>query len=250
MSSLATDDAWICAWCRQGRSATVALSSRRRFCSRKCRQSAFRLRRRGCRNDGPAASPGAFRYADPPYPGTSSKYYRDEPSFAGEVDFPALIASLRAAHDAGEILGWALSTSARSLRELLPLCPAEARVCAWVKPIGASSRTYGLHNTWEALIVVVGRHRRPGKRDWLRAMPARKEGTLPGRKPIAFCAWLFEILGMLPGDTLVDVFPGTGIVTRAWAELSSGAGATDASSAGRRDAPGVSDGSSRNDDRV
>lgn len=200
---------------------TVTSCSRRRFCSRKCRQSAFRLRRRSSRSDGPFASPGAFRYADPPYPGTSSKYYRDEPTFGGEVDFPALIASLAAAHDSGACLGWALSTSARSLRDLLPLCQPEARVCAWVKPIGVSSRTYGLHNTWEPLIVVVGRHRRPGKRDWLRAMPARGEGTLAGRKPIAFCAWLFDLLGMLPGDTLIDMFPGTGIVARAWAELSS-----------------------------
>jgi hypothetical protein len=143
--------------------------------------------------------------------------------FAGEVDFPSLILSLRSSRDSGECLGWALSTSARSLRELLPLCPPEARVCAWVKPIGASPRTYGLHNTWEPLIVVGGRQRQPGKRDWLRAMPARSEGTLPGRKPVAFCAWLFEVLGMLPGDTLIDMFPGTGIVSRAWDELSTAA---------------------------
>jgi hypothetical protein len=71
---------------------------------------------------------------------------------------------------------------------------------------------------------------RSGKRDWLRAMPARGEGTLPGRKPIAFCAWLFDLLGMRPGDTLVDMFPGTGMVGRAWTELSSGAGATVATS--------------------
>jgi hypothetical protein len=217
-SSAATGDAPPCAWCRSVMTTTVA--RRRRFCSRKCRQSAFRLRRRSCKDDGATASPGAFHYADPPYPGTSSKYYRDEPSFAGEVDYPALILSLTTSRDKGECLGWALSTSARSLRALLPLCPPEARVCAWVKPIGVSSRTYGLHNTWEPLIVVVGRHRRPGKRDWLRAMPARMEGTLPGRKPIAFCAWLFDLLGMLPGDTLVDLYPGTGIVARAWAERS------------------------------
>lgn len=220
MSSVATNDGPMCAWCRQVMTTTVVRGSRRRFCSKRCRQSAFRLRRRSCRSDGPFAAPGAFTYADPPYPGTSSKYYRDEPSFAGEVDFPALILSLEASRDSGACLGWALSTSARSLRTLLPLCPSDARVCAWVKPINASPRTYGIHNTWEPLIVVGGRPRRPGKRDWLRAMPARREGTLPGRKPIAFCAWLFELLGMLPGDTLVDVFPGTGIVARAWAELS------------------------------
>lgn len=222
---MATDDSQRCAWCRSVMTTTVAAGSRRRFCGRKCRQSAFRLRRRSSVQEA-TASPGAFHYADPPYPGTSSKYYRDEPTFAGEVDFPALIASLTTRHDRGEILGWALSTSARSLRELLPLCPPEARVCAWVKPIAPSPRTFGLHNTWEPVIVVPGRRRQPGKRDWLRAMPARGEGTLPGRKPIAFCAWLFELLGMLPGDTFVDLFPGTGIVSRAWVELSSGAGAT------------------------
>lgn len=229
-SLVATDDGATgrpCGWCRELLPTTA--SARRRFCSQPCRQSAFRLRQRHAAA-GATDTPGTFRYADPPYPGTSSKYYRDEPSFAGEVDFPRLILELTTAHEKGETLGWALSTSARSLRELLPLCPAEARVCAWVKPIGVSSRTYGLHNTWEPLIVVVGRHRRPGKRDWLRAMPARLGGTLPGRKPIAFCAWLFDVLGMLPGDTLIDMFPGTGIVSRAWRELSSRTSSTTVSS--------------------
>ena len=229
VSFMAIDDGTCCAWCRLVMPPTVADGSRRRFCGRKCRQSAFRLRRLQGVVPAGATAPGVFIYADPPYPGTSSKYYRDEPSFAGEVDFPALIASLVDGRRTGACLGWALSTSARSLRALLPLCPAEARVCAWVKPINASPRTYGLHNTWEPLIVVPGRRRRPGTRDWLRAMPARMEGSLPGRKPIAFCAWLFELLGMLPGDTLADMFPGTGIVARAWAELSSRSSATDAS---------------------
>lgn len=157
-----------------------------------------------------------FAYADPPYPGLSSKYYRDEPTFAGEVDHAALIASLEySGYD-----GWALSTGAYALREVLPLCPPRARVCAWVKPIGVSSKTNGLHNTWEAVIVVGGRQRPPGRRDWLRAMPARGGGDLPGRKPLAFCAWLFDCLGMQPGDEFVDLFPGTGIVTRCWRELS------------------------------
>jgi hypothetical protein len=154
-------------------------------------------------------------YADPPYPGRAACYYRNEPSYTGEVDYEALIESLKASYD-----GWALSTSADALRELLPLCPPTARVCPWVKPIGACPRTRGLHNTWEPLIVVPGREFKPGKRDWLRAMPARGGGTLPGRKPLAFVRWLFDCLGLLPGDELADLFPGTGIVSRAWAELS------------------------------
>lgn len=203
-----------CAWCRELLSATRTDA---RFCCRRCRQAAFRLRRRRT-TEAAAARPMVFAYADPPYPGLSSKYYRDEPSFLGEVDHAALIASLEAFGYAG----WALSTGAYALRELLPLCPPGARVCAWVKPIGVSSKTFGLHNTWEPLVVVGGRRRQPGLRDWLRAHPARGGGELPGRKPIAFCAWLFDCLGMLPGDELVDLFPGTGIVSRAWAELSAG----------------------------
>jgi hypothetical protein len=46
--------------------------------------------------------------------------------------------------------------------------------------------------------------------------PARAGGELPDRKPIAFCAFLFRQLGMLPGDELADLFPGTGVVGRAW----------------------------------
>lgn len=226
---MATNDSAICAWCRQDLPTTVTSCSRRRFCGQKCRQAAFRLRRLSGVVPAGATRPGVFRYADPPYPGLSAKYYRHESSFAGEVDFPALIASLVLGRQNGDCLGWALSTSARSLRDLLPLCPAEARVCAWVKPINPSPRTYGLHNTWEPVIVVPGRRRRPGKRDWLRAMPARMEGSLPGRKPIAFCAWLFELLGMMPGDTLEDLYPGSGIVSRAWTELSSRSATTSSS---------------------
>lgn len=143
--------------------------------------------------------------------------YRDQPTFSGEVDHCALIAS----PEASKCDGWALSTSERSLRWILPLCPPEARVCPWVKPGGAAPATYGLHNSWEPLIVVGGRQLPPGVRDWLRAHPARGGGDLPGRKPLAFCAWLFDCLGMQPGDELVDLFPGSGIVGRTWAELSS-----------------------------
>ena len=45
--------------------------------------------------------------------------------------------------------------------------------------------------------------------------------TLPGRvigaKPAAVCRWIFDLLGAAPGDTLDDLFPGSGAVGRAWA---------------------------------
>ena len=204
-----------CLWCR----AELSLGSRRdaKFCSKKCRQTAFRLRKLGV-SLAASSDDRSMRvaYADPPYPGLARKYYSREQNYEGEVDHVALVASLLQDYD-----GCALSTSAKALRDVLPLFPPSARVCAWTKAIGAAPLTYGPHNTWEPLIVVSARRLRPGVRDWLRAQPARGGGTLPGRKPIAFCAWLFALLGMLPGDELVDLFPGTGVVGRAWAELSS-----------------------------
>ena len=162
-----------------------------------------------------AGQPIRVGYADPPFPGLARRYYERESSYAGEVDHAELLERLE--RDFPD--GWALSTSEGALRALLPLCPPGVHLCPWVKPIGVPPATLGLHTTWEALIVARGRQRAPGVRDWLYAHPARKAGTLPGRKPLAFCAFLFRALGLRPGDELVDLYPGTGIVSRAWAEL-------------------------------
>lgn len=199
-----------CAWCK----APIVAGARADaiFCSRKCRQAAFRIRRRRT-IDQANEKPMRFAYADPPYPGLAWMY-ADQESYAGEVDHAELVASLEYSYD-----GFALSTSARALATVLPLFTREYRICAWVKPIGVSGTTFGIHNAWEPLIVVPGRALQPGKRDWLATQPARRGGTLIGRKPEAFCVWLFELLGMLPGDSLDDLFPGSGIVGRAWAEV-------------------------------
>ncbi len=195
-----------CPWCRGRLEAT---GRPRRFCSKRCRQAAWRLRRR--RTTAHAnAQPKRLAYADPPYPGLAH-YYRGEANYGGEVDHVALV-SLLQRYD-----GWALSTSSRSLRDVLPLCPPNARVASWVKPIGVPKATAGMHSTWEPVIVVPARASPPGVRDWLRAMPARGEGSLIGRKPVAFVHWLFELLGAVPElDALDDLYPGTGIVGRCW----------------------------------
>jgi hypothetical protein len=226
-----------CAWCRS------AIAERRvdaRFCGKRCRQAAWRLRAHlspGARGDASAGPERPLRlaYADPPYPGLSRKYYGDHPDYRGEVDHPALVKRLSSTYD-----GWALSTSAKALRDVLPLCPPEARVCAWVKPGGAPPATYGLHNVWEPVIVFQARRLQPGKRDALYMHPARLGGSdLIGRKPIQFCAWLFEALGAAAGDTFDDLFPGSGIVGAAWREFVVAAGSRDASAAA------AGDGSSR-----
>ena len=177
-----------------------------------------------------------FAYADPPYPGQSYRLYGDHPDYAGEVDHAELIARLELEFPDG----WALSTSASALPEVLALCPysrgtdpknpgrvepdKSVRVMAWVKPGGAPfpvSVQYG----WEPVILRGGRRAKYGRTwDYLIAQPDRYQfrrhlqpaGLVKGAKPRAFCEWIFRALGARPGDELVDLFPGSGAVGRAW----------------------------------
>lgn len=225
----AAPDIRTCAWCGVPLEHPLAT-----YCSKAHRQTAWRARQLAV-VEGSDGAERRLAYADPPYPGLSRKYYRDEPSYAGEVDHAELIRKL-VTYD-----GWALSTSQKALRDVLPLCPPGVRVAAWVKPIGVSPATRGAHNTWEPVIFVPARRCRPGVQDWLRAQPARFGGDLMGRKPLAFCVWLFQLLGAQPGDCLDDLFPGTGIVGSSFRQFVSLTHRGDGSLAARADgspAPG------------
>jgi hypothetical protein len=175
-------------------------------------RSAKAWARRVERLEGLDGRPRRLAIADPPYP-RKAFLYRDQPTFAGEVDHRALLDQL-ATYD-----GWVLATSAEALRDLLPLCPPGTRISPWVKPHGVSSTTRGAHNCWEVLLYKPARELRPGFRDYLRALPARRGGTLIGRKPIAWVTFAIQLLGALPGDSLDDLFPGTGVVGRVWAQF-------------------------------
>ncbi|WP_336633428.1 MULTISPECIES: hypothetical protein [unclassified Microbacterium] len=89
-------------------------------------------------------------YADPPYPGLSKRYYGRHPDYAGEVDHKRLIEQLDA-YD-----GWALSTSARALQDVLALCPPGTRVAAWVRG-ERPTRSAGPLNAWEPVLYFGGR---------------------------------------------------------------------------------------------
>ena len=39
---------------------------------------------------------------------------------------------------------------------------------------------------------------------------------IQGAKPDGFCFWLFNAAGLMPEDEFVDLFPGSGVVGRAW----------------------------------
>jgi hypothetical protein len=156
---------------------------------------------------GCAGSSVKLCYADPPYPGRAH-LYRGHPDYAGEVDHETLIVKLQTEYD-----GWALSTSAAALRDILPLCPPETRTLAWVK--------HTVTVSWEPLLVVSAR-KPEGVRDWIQVEPdsyqwrEKPDSYVIGQKPEAFCLWMFAWLGAEPGDTLDDLFPGSGNVARAW----------------------------------
>ncbi len=152
-------------------------------------------------------------YADPPYPGRAH-LYEGHQDYAGEVDHPKLIEYLWGFE------GWALSTSASSLRDLLPLCPPDVRVLAWVKNT--------VNVAWEPVIVKSARPISPqGPRDWIHCEPEafqwrpKPDTYVIGQKPVPFCEWLFGWMGAEPTDTFVDMFPGSGAVGRAWDRWSS-----------------------------
>jgi hypothetical protein len=157
----------------------------------------------------------SFAYADPPYPGhTKKKLYASDPRCA-EVDHAALIAQLVDEYPDG----WALSTGSNNLHAVLPMCPPDVRVMAWVKPFCSFKPNVNPAYAWEPVIVRLGR--RLGRkvataRDWCSANITLKKGCA-GAKPPAFCAWLFRVLGCQAHDEIADLFPGSGAVTEAWA---------------------------------
>lgn len=150
-------------------------------------------------------------YADPPYIGQAKKHYSHDPRCA-EVDHVALVEQLNG-YDA-----WALSLSSPTLRIILPICPDDVRVMAWVKPFASFKPNVNPAYAWEPVIVRGGRKRgrdEPTVRDWVSCNITLKKG-LSGAKPEAFCFWLFGVLGMQLRDEFDDIFPGTGGVSRAW----------------------------------
>ncbi len=150
-------------------------------------------------------------YADPPYIGQAKKHYKHDPQCA-EVDHAALIEHLNT-FDA-----WALSLSSPTLKIILPMCPDDVRVMAWVKPFCAFKVNVNPAYAWEPVIVRGGRKRTRQQetvRDWVSEVITLKRG-LSGVKPERFCFWLFEVLNLERGDELHDLFPGSGAVTRAW----------------------------------
>jgi hypothetical protein len=167
-----------------------------------------------------ADRPYKFAYADPVYLGYARYYkkYHPEAHIWDDLDtHKRLIERMNDEYD-----GWALSLHSPSLRHILPLTPEDTRVAAWCKPFCVWLPNQIVQYTFEPVLFRGGRPKAKGiketaRRDWI-AENTPMKGGLIGAKPPRFAEWVFSILNAKPGDTLDDLFPGTGIVGKTWAD--------------------------------
>ena len=165
-----------------------------------------------------------FAYADPPYIGQAQRHYSADPLCA-EVDHAVLIQRLvREFPD-----GWALSASSSSLSQIIPMLNAYAppgwRIAVWCKSFCAFKRNVRPCYAWEPIILSGGRNPMNGYRalipekngkqttpkDFIVEPITLKKG-LVGAKPEKVCRWILDLLNAGPGDEVVDLYPGTGIM--------------------------------------
>ncbi|MEL6280501.1 MAG: hypothetical protein AAFR28_16700 [Pseudomonadota bacterium] len=174
-----------------------------------------------------------FAYADPPYLGCA-QYYRVHHPEADIWDDPETHRTLieRLCDEFPD--GWVMSLRERGLRTLLPMCPEDARVGCWITENSRFANRLPVQRYFEPVIWRGGRPWSGKARcaDWVLT---KRPGTIPGterlrskykdqpqaflgRKPPAFCEWIFDLIGAQPGDDFHDLFPGSGAVSAAWAK--------------------------------
>ena len=162
------------------------------------------------------SAPMLFAYADPPYYNCCKLYQHHHPDGRCWDDLLTLKLLIEDLMDTYRD-GWAMSLSTPSLREILPLCPPGVRVAAWTKPFAAYKRSVRVAYAWEPVIVYGGRiSSKDGamvNRDFL-AEPITMKKGLTGAKPERVCRWILDLLGFKPGDTVEDLYPGTGVFGR------------------------------------
>ena len=117
--------------------------------------------------------------------------------------------------------GWAIATTPDGLAAYGEL-PVGVRLLAWVKPNNPPSG-HRVRPMWETVIAYQPPARRARGGSLLTVpdvltCPSERRG-FPGAKPAAWTHWVLAVLGHQPGDTVLDLFPGSGAVTAAVAAL-------------------------------
>jgi hypothetical protein len=106
-----------------------------------------------------------FCYADPPYFGLAQQFYGHLHPEAAAYDkletHAALINRLSDEYPDG----WAMSLQSPALKHILPLCPTDCRVMAWVKPFASFKPGVGVAYAWEPVIIRGGAPPRPHATD-------------------------------------------------------------------------------------
>lgn len=164
-----------------------------------------------------------FAYADPPYLGQSKRHYGTHADYRGEVDHVNLARKLERDFD-----GFALSASMKSLNQLLPMFLPDVLVLAWFKTIAPPLGDHRRYS-WEPVIMRPVRRYGPGYVPTaLIAAPPQftfrdtPDSHVIGEKPERFCHWMFANAGLVAEDDLVDLFPGSGAVGKAWLTYEAG----------------------------
>ena len=187
-------------------------------CSVRCRQARHRFLRAVGHAEAVARGRALrLAYADPPYPG-NARLYRDHPDYGGEVDHAGADPSPGRIRRMGAV---DLGRGAPRRAGALPAGRAGRRVA----PRRAAHRSRWPLHAWEPVIYCGGRQLIRDAGDSRRvdsvvcgvAAVTTLRGRVIGAKPAAVCRWIFDLLGARPGDSLDDLFPGSGAVGRAWA---------------------------------
>lgn len=177
----------------------------------------------------------SLRYciADPPYLGRAERWYGPTGRAGGkgknrasnhelahvydhEQTHRDLLENLQTNYD-----GWAIAMSVHSLSTYLSLVETESenaiRVAVWNKPNAVPSGSRILNN-WEPVLLKIpksrkGRNKGPSCHDVL-TCNAPHIGFV-GSKPIEWTRWVLKMLGVQDQDEVTDMFPGSGMVTKA-----------------------------------
>ena len=167
-----------------------------------------------------------FAYADPPYLGCCRLYGHHHPDGLCWDDWSTHKTLIRRLNNEFPD-GWALSASSPSLHDILPMCPGDVRIAVWAKSFCAFKRGVRPCYAWEPVIFRGGRNKnhpppeKGGKqttpKDFIVAPITLKKG-LTGAKPEAVVRWVLDLLNVQENDTVTDLFPGTGVMSRVAAE--------------------------------
>lgn len=171
---------------------------------------------RAARNYGPGSDLSGFGQGNNTEHSTRPRQTATHPN-ASEWDDPETH-RLLVTHLVGNYHGWAIALSPDNLRHYLAWVPNDTRVCAWHKPrsVPTGSR---ITPSWEPVLAYVPHGRRGrGSLQMTDVLTAPPPQTFVGAKPSRWTRWVLDLLGYSEGDTVDDLFPGSGAVERELAQ--------------------------------